>query len=185
MGLSFRTVPGINLQQFWRYSLNVAKLARALAGTVRKNPATAFAAGLVHAVGELVLHMGLPVEMAGLNQQLLPLDLRRARMETKRLGFCYADVGAGCARKWQFPDRIVEALQYQIAPFDGGVYEPLAGILHLAVWRARAKEVELDENALAVSYPGEVGLALGLDIDMVLQQDPMDWSSKTDLGAFV
>jgi hypothetical protein len=55
----------------------------------------------------------------------------------------------------------------------------------LAAWRARAKEVELDENALAVSYPGEVGLALGLDIDMVLQQDPLDWSAKTDLGAFI
>ncbi|WP_295960971.1 HDOD domain-containing protein [Rhodoferax sp.] len=185
LGLSFRTVPGINLQQFWRYSLNVAKLARALAGTVRQNPATAFTAGLVHAVGELVMHMGLPAEMAALNLQLLPLDLRRARMETRRLGFCYADVGAGFARKWQFPDRIVDALQSQVAPFDDGVYEPLAGVVHLAAWRARAKEVELDENALAVSYPGEVGLALGLDIDMVLQQDPLDWSAKTDLGAFV
>ena len=185
LGLSFRTVPGVNLQHFWRYSLNVAKLARALAGTVRQNPATAFTAGLVHAVGELVMHMGMPVDMAALNQQLSPLDLRRARMEIRRLGFCYADVGAGFARKWQFPDRIVDALQCQIAPFDDGVYEPLAGVVHLAAWRARAKEVELDESALAGSYPGEVGLALGLDIDMVLQQDPLDWSAKTDLGAFV
>ena len=185
LGLSFRSVPGINLQHFWRYSLNAAKLARALAGTVRENPATAFTAGLVHAVGELVMHMGLPQEMAALNLQLLPLDLRRARMETRRLGFCYADVGAGFARKWQFPDCIVDALQSQISPFDDGVYEPLAGVVHLASWRARAKEVELDENALAVSYPGEVGLALGLDIDMVLQQDPLDWSAKTDLGVFI
>lgn len=185
LGLSFRAVPGVNLQQFWRYSLNVAKLTRSLAGMVRQNTSTAFTAGLVHAVGELVMHIGMPAEMAALNQQLLPLDLRRARIETRRLGFCYADVGAGFAREWQFPDCIVDALQCQIAPFDDGVYEPLVGVVHLAVWRARAKEVEMDENALAVSFPGEVGLALGLDIDMVLQQDPIDWSAKNDMGAFI
>jgi len=185
LGQSFRTVPGINLSQFWRYSLNVAKLARALAGTVRQNPATAFTTGLVHALGELVMHMGMPTEMASLNLQLLPLDLRRARMETKRLGFCYADVGAGFARKWQFPERIVDSLQYQIVPFEDNVYEQLAGVVHLAVWRARAKEVALDLSALVGSYPAEVGLALGLDIDMVLQQDPIDWSAQTSPGGVV
>ena len=184
LGLSFRVVPGVNLQQFWRYSLNVAKLTRALAGTVRQNPATAFTAGLVHAVGELVMHIGMPQEMAAINQLLAPLDLRRARLEYKRLGFCYAEVGAGFARKWQFPDRIVDALQAQVAPFDNAACEPLAGMVHLASWRARAKELEMDEHALAVSYPGEVGIVLGLDIDMVLQQDPIDWSAKTELGAF-
>ncbi|WP_394790336.1 HDOD domain-containing protein [Rhodoferax sp.] len=185
LGLSFRAVPGVNLQQFWRYSLNVAKLSRALAGMVRQNPATAFTAGLVHAVGELVMHMGMPQDMAAINLQAPPLDLRRARLEIKRLGFCYAEVGAGFARKWQFPERIVEALQSQVTPFENDAYEPLAGLVHLASWRARAKEIDMDENALAVSYPGEVGLVLGLDIDMVLQQDPIDWSAKTELGAFI
>jgi HD-like signal output (HDOD) protein len=185
LGLSFRAVPGVNLQQFWRYSLNVAKLTRSLAGMVRTNPATAFTAGLVHAVGELVLHTGMPDDMAVLDAMLPPLDLRRARVETKRLGYSYAEVGAGFARKWQFPDTIVHALQYQARPFENSVYEPLAGLVHLAVWRVRAKEVELDANALAVSFPGEVGLAMELDIDMVLQQDPIDWSAQTDLAAFV
>jgi HD-like signal output (HDOD) protein len=33
---SFKAVPGINLQQFWSYSLNVAKLSRSLAGWCAK-----------------------------------------------------------------------------------------------------------------------------------------------------
>gem|GEM_PF-3852965 len=28
---------------------------------------------------------------------------------------------------------------------------------------------------MAGSFPGEVGVVLGLDIDVVLQQDPIDW----------
>ena len=30
---------------------------------------------------------------------------------------------------------------------------------------------------MAVTFPGEIGDVLGLDIDMVLQQDPFDWSA--------
>jgi hypothetical protein len=58
------------------------------------------------------------------------------------------------------------------------VYEPLAGVIHLATWRARAREAGLSDRALAVTFPGAVGEVLGLDIDMVLQQDPIDWSAQ-------
>ncbi|MNV65798.1 hypothetical protein D3C71_1585160 [compost metagenome] len=40
----------------------------------------------------------------------------------------------------------------------------------------RAQQLSLGERELAVLFPSEVGLALGLDIDMVLQQAPIDWS---------
>jgi len=185
LGGSFRSVPGVDLQQFWRYSVNAAKISRSLAGMVRQNQATAFTAGLIHAVGELVMHLGMADAMAPLNRITPPLDLRRARTEQRMFGYCYAEVGAGFARKWQFPDLIVDALQHQIEPFDNEAYEPLAGVVHLATWRARAKEAGLDDKALAVSFPDVVGLTLGLDIDMVLQQDPIDWSARTDMGAFV
>jgi hypothetical protein len=31
---------------------------------------------------------------------------------------------------------------------------------------------------MAVTFPGAVGEVLSLDIDMVLQQDPIDWNSQ-------
>jgi HD-like signal output (HDOD) protein len=181
---SFRAVPGIDLTHFWRYSVNVAKISRSLAGMVKQSPATAFTAGLIHGVGELVMHLGMTEAVVPLNQTTPPLDLRRAKIEHRAFGYCYAEVGAGLARKWQFPDLIVDALAHQIEPFDNDVYEPLAGVLHLATWRARAKEAQFDDRALAVSFPDVVGLTLGLDIDMVLQQDPIDWSARSDMAAF-
>lgn len=174
---SLKAVPGIHLQQFWAYSLNVAKLARSLAGVVRLNQGAAFTCGLIHAVGELIMHVGMPTEVAPLDKEMGPLDLRRAKAEFREFGYCYAQVGAGFARRWLFPQPIVDALEHQYAPFENNVYEPLAGVIHLATWRARAKAANLNDKALAVSFPGSVGEVLGLDIDMVLQQDPFDWSA--------
>ena len=178
-GTSIKALPGIHLQQFWGYSLNVARLARSLAGLVRQNPQAAFTCGLIHAVGELAIHIGMPEPCALLDQTVLPLDLRRAQAERRAFGFCYAQVGAGFARKWQFPQPMADALEHQYAPFQNDVYEPLAGVIHLAAWRARAKEADLTERELAVTFPGAVGEVLRLDIDMVLQQDPIDWVSPS------
>jgi HD-like signal output (HDOD) protein len=173
--VSLRSVPGIHLPQFWAYSLDVARLSRALAGLTRQNPGAAFTCGLIHGIGELVMHAGMPGEMAELDARVAPLELKRAKAEMQAFDYTYAQVGAAYARQWHFPGTIVDALEHQYAPFSGDVYEPLAGVIHLATWRARAMEARLDDRALAVTFPGAVGEVLDLDIDMVLQQDPFDW----------
>ena len=174
---SFKAVPGIHLQKFWSYSLKVAKLSRSLAGVLRQNQQAAFTCGLIHAIGELAIHIGMPEATARLDREVPPLDLRRADTEREALGFCYAQVGAGLAAKWHFPQPMVDALEHQYAPFDNDVYEPLAGVIHLATWRERAREAELSEREMAVTFPGRVGEVFGIDIDMVLQQDSFDWFS--------
>lgn len=173
---SFKAVPGINLQQFWSYSLNVGKVSRSLAGVLRGNQQAAFTCGLIHAVGELEILLAMPAQAGKLNPEVTPISLKRADAETKSFGFSFAQVSAGLARQWKFPKTMVDALQDQCNPFENDSYEPLAGIIHLATWRARAKEANLDQRAMAVTFPGAVGDILKLDIDMVLQQDPIDWT---------
>jgi HD-like signal output (HDOD) protein len=175
---TFKSVPGIALPQFWAYCLDTAKVARSLAALLHQNQQAAFTCGLMHAVGELAMRMAMPEVMA-LDSSAAVFDLKRARVERHSVGFCYTEVSAAMARHWHFPDIMVNALAYQHAPFDNEVYEPLAGVIHLAIWRARAKQAALSAKALAVSFPARVGDVLGLDIDMVLQQDPIDWSAQT------
>ncbi len=74
------------------------------------------------------------------------------------------------------PTLIGDALLHAHAPFEGDVFEPLAAVIHLAVWRARARHAGLSDNAMTVTFPSEVAEILELDIDLVLQQDPIDWS---------
>lgn len=185
LGTTSRSVPGVNMQQFWRYSLNTAKLARSLAGLVRQNQAAAYSAGLLHALGELVMHLANPDRMQAVNTLVAPFDLRRCKVEERLFGYCYGKVSAGLARRWRLPEVVVDALEHQSMPFENKAYEPLAGVLHLAAWRARAREADMDDRELAVSFPGEVGLVLGLDIDMVLQQDPIDWTVRPDVAEYI
>lgn len=185
LGTAARAVQGINLQQFWRYSLHTAKLARSLAGVVFQNPTAAYTAGLLHGLGELLIHLGNPQKAQSMNTLVLPLDMRRGKIEQRILGYSYSHVSAALAQRWLLPQVVVDALQYQAAPFENTAYEPLAGVIHLAAWRVRGREAGLSERELAVTFPGEIGLMLGLDIDMVLQQDPIDWTVRPDTADYL
>ncbi len=172
---SFRAVPGLAMPQFWAYSLDCAKVARSLAGLVRQNQQAAFTCGLIHAAGELAMRMAMAQAVA-LDSEAGPLDFKRGRIERQAFGFCYTEVTAWLTRQWHLPQVVCDALEFSHAPFDNEAYEPLAGVVHLAVWRARARQAGFSENMMTVTFPSLVAEVLGLDIDMVLHQDPIDWS---------
>ncbi len=185
LGDSFKSVPGVNLEQFWRYSLNTAKICRTLAQSLKMNVNVAFTAGLVHATGELVMYIGMPETMAQIDLSVSALDMKRAEVEQAALGYTYADVGAAFASKWAFPDAIVQALKHQRVPFEGDIYEPMAGMVHMASWRARAQEIDMNREGLQATFPDVVAILLGLDFDMVLDKDPSEWTSAGELSAFL
>lgn len=171
LGDGFHTVGSVNMGQFWRYSLNTANLSRYLALPIKIDENTAFTAGLIHAIGELVMHVGMPEAMIDLDRSVPMLDLKRARAEKGLFGYSYADVGAALAREWKFPKKMVNAIEHQAAPFDNDVYEPIAGVIHIANWRARAEELSLGSEGLINTYPDSIGLALGVDPDSVMGEE--------------
>lgn len=175
LGLGAHAVPGVVMAAFWRCSLDTARVARALATTVQLSPTAAYAAGLLHGLGVLTMHLGDPARAVSISKLVGPLDPRRGDLERRICGFAYSHVSAALGRRWSLPPLLADALEHLHAPLASPLFDPLAGVLHLAVWRARSREAQWDERALAVSFPGEVGMALGLDIDMVLRQDPIDW----------
>lgn len=171
MGDGFHAVGGVNLNQFWRYSLNTANLSRYLALPIKIDENTAFTAGLIHGIGELVMHVGMPEAMLDLDRSVPMLDLKRSRAEKGLFGYSYAEVGAALAREWRFPKKMVNAIEHQISPFDNDVYEPIAGVIHIASWRARAEELSIGSEGLINTYPDPVGLVLGIDPDTVIGEE--------------
>ena len=104
--------------------------------------------------------------------------------EHELLGYSYAQVGAGFARAWNLAAELAEVLEDHDAPFERGGYEPMAGILHLAVWRCRAYEMGYTEKDLAVTFPDKTALALEMDLSEVLTLAPVEWTTRQEAQAF-
>lgn len=165
---SFHHTPGLDLETFWRYSLTTANLARYVAAPLGVDDNAVYTAGLIHAIGELALHVGMPEAMAQLNRDSSPFDLRRAKLEQAALGLAYPEVGAALAREWRFPKRMVAALEHQLDPFEHSTIEPIAAVVHLSAWRARVAFANVADSERIGSYPDTVGVALGVDPDAIM-----------------
>ncbi len=168
---SFPSVSQERLQLFWSYSLNTAELARMLALQIDVDDNEAYTSGLIHAVGELPMRVGMTVAMDRLDSICKPLALNRAEAQDAIFGYSYAHVGAELAKRWKFPWRIVNGVANHVQPYENEVYEPLAGVIHIAAWRARGIDLKLDRKELITTYPDMVGEALGIDPDAILDFD--------------
>ena len=168
----YKSMPGMDLSQFWRYSLHTAAVSGWLAKKVSVNVDQAFTVGLMHGIGQLVMHAGMPEQMLHLDKLATPMDPRRIDMETTSFGYSFANVGAELARQWRFPQTFVDAISKFPAPLAGEPFDPVAGVIHLAVWRARAEHNQLSPEELAATVPADVCKKLGIKPEDFLKDMP-------------
>lgn len=162
MVAAFRNTPGIDLKQFWRYNLYTACAARWLASTTGVNADLVFTLGLMHAIGQLQMHIGMPAAMAPLDQKMNVLDGARAELEKQTLGFHYGDVTAELAKVWNFPPPIILALRDIPQPLAAVEFSAPAACVHLGAWRARTEVMAVSDEVQVASYPIEIGKRLGI-----------------------
>ncbi|HEY4071779.1 MAG TPA: HDOD domain-containing protein [Herbaspirillum sp.] len=166
MVAAFPRVPGIDLPQFWRYNLYAACVARWLAATAGEgeNGDMVFTLGMMHGIGQLQMHVGMPEAMAPLDKQMNVLDAGRAELEKAALGFHYGEVSAELAKLWNFPPFLIDALREVPQPLSStptqDPFSESAAWVHLGAWRARVEVLNMDDAAIVASYPAAVGKRL-------------------------
>lgn len=168
MAKAFPKVPGIDLPQFWRYNLYTACTARWLAndaGQAGVAADTVFTLGMMHGIGQLQIHVVLPYAMPAMKPQVHVLAAERAALETRELGFHYAEVSAELAQLWNFPALLVSALRRIPAPLAAGEFSAAAALVHLAAWRARTDVLQMTADDIAATYPSAVAQRLGIGDD--------------------
>lgn len=180
---AFKQTPGLDMQAFWCYSLDVAKLCRHWARRTHAPVAECFTAGLVHATGELVMHLGLGKRMAELGPRSIYAPERAAR-ERQALDFDYAEVSAAFARQWRFPASLVHALQWQCQPQPRET-DALTLTLHLAQWRVRVRQADWSRQKRETQWNPVWAQRIDLDEDEVLDDDPITWSTPHDVKGWV
>ena len=169
---SFKAIPGIDARQFWRHSLHTAVVSRHLGAQVAVKPDLAFAVGLMHAIGELVMHLGMPQEMQQVDAALGLLDPNRLATEQATFGYTHADVGAELARRWKFPNLFSKAIAGAANPLAQADFDPLAAVVHIAAWRSRAEENRVSTQDQEADWSGTLAAKIPLSRNAVLQDLP-------------
>ena len=168
----YKTMPGMDLKSFWRYSLHTAAVGSWLAKQSGSNSDQTFTVCLMHAIGELVMHAGMPEQMLQLDRLVTPIDARRLHLERVSFGYTYADVGAELANRWRFPTTFAESIRRFPDPLAGKEFNKVAALLHVAAWRARAEHSGLNAEELSSTLPAAVLQKLNMRPELVLVEMP-------------
>ncbi len=161
---AFKPMPGVDLPQFWRYSLHTACAARWVAQAAGHNTDLAFMAGLMHGLGQLLMHVVQPDRMKALDAKVHVLAAGRAEAELGTLGYHFAEVSAELATRWKFPEDVTEPLRSCTAPLQAEPASALAAVLHIAMWRARVEALKLSSEEASQSCPRKVAESIGLPL---------------------
>ncbi|MFZ6767477.1 HDOD domain-containing protein [Undibacterium sp. Di26W] len=168
----FKSMPGVDLKQFWRYSLHTAVVAKWLAKKARANSDFAFTVGLMHAIGQLVMHAGMPEQMLQVDKIAGPLDVRRPDVERTSFGYDFFDVGAELSKRWRFPDSFATAIKACAEPLQQAEFDQIGAVVHVASWCARGEENHYSKEEQEATFPVDVAQKLGLKPEVITVDMP-------------
>lgn len=176
---AFKAPEGFDLPAFWHNSFAVAATCKWLAKFSKDEAETAFTCGMIHNIGELLIHILLPNECSEI-QKVVNRGGFNAEIEKNVLGFNFPEAGAELASRWKFPDNIVAAIRNQLDPLGAGEFSRGAALIHLADYIVH--ENEKDGGATLVeNFPNDLATKLG--INLVKLMDRID-ETKDLMGGF-
>jgi HD-like signal output (HDOD) protein len=163
--------------RFWRHGLATAGHAKVLAGLCEIDPDTAYIAGLVMRIGRVLMLMVEP-EIVARCDDLNDSPDSLIGHEVEWLGCSHLEVSAALAKRWDFPNEIVDALVAARDPLATLPFSPLGAVLRLASTLADAGDLQLAEVDTLVATQPELMARMGLSAeDLVEYLQP--WDSLT------
>lgn len=158
------TLEGYDLAagDLWRHSLGVAFGSRIIAN--RKHPGLAndaFAAGLIHDVGKLVLDPYVK-ERRGPFQSFMAGEQRPfLQAEKEILGFDHGEIAFELCKAWNVPPVLLSAIRYHHAPAKGNGSD-LTAMVHVADVVAMMSGIGVGMDGLLYEMDSKSMEALGL-----------------------
>ncbi len=128
-------VKGYGLQkgELWRHSVACALTAKFIGNHVNySNPEEPFVAGLLHDVGKLILSEYVKDEYEKIMNMVTLRNVTFLDAEKAILGFDHQEMGVRVSEKWNFPDKIIEAIGFHHQPTGAEIDPLLTSIVHIA-----------------------------------------------------
>lgn len=168
----FKDAAGIDPDAFWKESMATAGYAQWLARVLGVDVQQAWLAGFLVRLGELIIAQKSP-ELISSIEELPHRPGSRWSRERRLLGFSETQVMAELARRWKFPQNLVDALDTADDPTAFKPFCRLGGIVHVAMLLA---EIGLEQHVSAeqaiAELPQDLMLALRLDAAWLVDHLP-------------
>ncbi|GAP22488.1 HDOD domain-containing protein [Leptolinea tardivitalis] len=117
----------------WSHSVATAVAAQWFARAINyTEPEEAYAAGLLHDIGKIVLNKFAEEEYKWVFNSKKKTSSTIWETERKTFGIDHAYIGSLMAQKWTFPMILISGIQYHHDPANAGEYRTLAAITNLA-----------------------------------------------------
>lgn len=131
--------------------------------------ASTYTVGLLHDIGKTVINELFEDRY----QEVLAIverdHLTLQKAEWRVFGFDHARVGAALMRSWEFPEEIVEPVEFQFEPAEAPNYAKLAAMLHLSRWICASIGGAPGTSAWAFSLNSQVFEMLGCSDSIVME----------------
>jgi HD-like signal output (HDOD) protein len=165
---AFTAPEGFDLPKFWHDSFAVASTCKWLARFSHDDAEAAFTCGMMHNIGELLIHILMPDECAQI-QKVVDRGARNSDIEKNYLGFNYPEAGAELANRWKFPESIVDGIRHQLDPLAASEVSRFAILINIAGYIVHMNETG-DDAALLAEFPNDLATSLGINLVKVMEK---------------
>ena len=141
----------------------IASICKLIAKHTDCDAETAFTVGMMHNIGELLILIFNPEETVKI-AKLVEAGANRIDLQDNQFGFDYTQAGSELARRWNFPDVIVQGIRQQAKPNDWEDYSPYSGIVYLADYLNEAFKQEEDKKDILSNFPADMAKPLNIDL---------------------
>jgi HD-like signal output (HDOD) protein len=165
---AFPKVPGVDLKDFWRHALMTASANALLARHAGESADNAYVAGLMHRLGQLMIHIAFPRMAEEIARDCHGLSVsERAAVEHLKLHTNHCEVGAELAARWNFPDDVALAMQYYCQPHHDSATR-LARLTNVAAQIAMEIDEDVKPEDIAEHLNRSITDLCGLDRTAIL-----------------
>jgi HD-like signal output (HDOD) protein len=178
----FVATPGFDRKKFWKNSLHVATIAKWLSKQAKINGEVAFTAGMIHNIGEMLIHIVAPEVAVKIDQFVENGAADRVALEDNNIGFDYVMVGEELARRWNFPVAIQQAIKYQNHPDDQEPSDKLSAVLNMAKVISHQQQESASASEMAAAVLEKISLLAGINHESLVEKfdELADLSSGLD-----
>ena len=146
----------IDFAGLWLHTLGCAVASKAVMfRNNQKESEKAFTCGILHDIGKVVIANAQPEEQ----KKILALlrNPRKTLIEAEKevLGTDHGEIGYAIAKKWHFPDHILDVVRYHHHPADAKIAPDLAAAVHIgnAIAKALALGKSTEPRVTCIELP--------------------------------